>query len=443
MGADNYKIKIRNYMILTYGCQMNVRDSEAIAAQLDQMGLIETMSINEADFIILNTCSVRHSAENKVYGKLGELKRIKKSRPELKVAVCGCMAQLEEPRRIFKKLGVDLVLGIQSINELPSFIEQIENGAKSIVKVMSQVSNISKLRGRPGISAFVNIMNGCDNFCSYCIVPYTRGREHSRPSLEIIEEIRNLISLGYKEVTLLGQNVNSYGKGLEENITFAELLGKLTEVPGLARVRFMTSHPKDVSKELIAIIAADNNICEHIHIPLQAGSDKILKEMNRGYTQDRYLRLIDEIRRSIPDVAITSDFIVGFPGETENDYAQTLAMINKIRFDAAFIFMYSPRSGTKAFALADQLTKEEKKQRIAKLIDLQYGIAAELNEKLEGSVQEVLVEGLSKTDQSRLTARTRSNRIVNFAGSIDLIGELVNVRIVSSNTFSLIGELLY
>ncbi|PKM77737.1 MAG: tRNA (N6-isopentenyl adenosine(37)-C2)-methylthiotransferase MiaB [Firmicutes bacterium HGW-Firmicutes-15] len=431
------------YHILTYGCQMNVRDSEIISGLLDGMGYIEEAALVEADLVLFNTCSVRHSAENKVYGKLGEINKLKKKHPNLIIAFGGCMAQLPGVVTRLKRQGVDIIFGTHNLHELPYLIEQFRATQKKVVQVWQQHGEVIESlpsKRKEGISAFVNIMYGCNNFCSYCIVPYTRGRERSRHPQEIITEVIQLVNSGYKEVTFLGQNVNSYGKGLSENYDFADLLVMADKVEGLDRIRFATSHPKDMSDKLIDTIANGEKLCEHIHVPLQAGSNTILQKMNRGYTRDHYLKLVDKMREQIPGVAITSDLIVGFPGETESDFLETLDMVEKVRFDAAFTFLYSIRSGTRAALMDDQLDLDVKKNRLIRLNELQYGIAAELNRTLEGSIQNVLVEGISKTNEDKLTARTRNNRIVIFSGSKDLIGKLINVKITKGKTFSVFAE---
>jgi len=434
----------KKYFIFTYGCQMNVRDSETIAGLLEAMRYIEAASPEEADLILFNTCSVRHSAENKVYGKLGEIMSLKKKNPDILIAFGGCMAQLAEVRQKLKKQGVDVVFGTHNIHELPHLIQEARESQSPVFRVWEKEGQVieSLPSKRPnGISAFVNIMYGCNNFCSYCIVPYTRGRERSRHFADIIKEVEKLAANGYKEVTLLGQNVNSYGKGLGVKIDFADLLREVNAVEGIERIRFTTSHPKDVSDKLIDTIAECSKVCEHIHMPLQAGSNTVLQRMNRSYTREHYLELVGKIRHKIPSIAITSDLIVGFPGETEEDFLQTLDMVEKVRFDAAFTFMYSPRSGTKAALFGDQVSLEEKKERLQRLNDVQYRIATEINESLAGTVQEVLVEGPSKTNREKLTSRTRTNRIVIFSGPKTLIGKLINVKIVKARTFSLFGEL--
>ncbi|ABI68287.1 tRNA (N6-isopentenyl adenosine(37)-C2)-methylthiotransferase MiaB [Syntrophomonas wolfei] len=432
------------YRILTYGCQMNVRDSETIAGLLEGSGFNQAEDLSEADLIVFNTCSVRHSAENKVYGKLGEIASLKKKRPELLIAFGGCMAQLPEVRQKLKKRGVDVVFGTHNIHELPYLIARAKEKRSPVFEVWEKEGSIVEPLPscrKPGLSAFVNIMFGCNNFCSYCIVPYTRGRERSRKADDIIRELEELAAAGYKEVTLLGQNVNSYGRGLGEKIEFADLLYRANSVAGIERIRFTTSHPKDVSDRLLQAIAECEKLCEHIHAPLQAGSNRILQRMNRNYSREHYLKLVERMRHYVPGVSITSDLIVGFPGETEEDFLETLDMVERVRFDAAFTFLYSQRSGTRAAELAEQIPLEEKKQRLERLNRRQYQIATEINQELQGSIQEVLVEGPSKTNPQKLTSRTRSNRIVIFSGGKDLIGRLINVKITEAKTFSLFGEI--
>jgi len=435
----------KKYSIFTYGCQMNERDTETIAGLLEKSGYVEAASPEEANLIIFNTCSVRTSAENKVYGKLGEIKRLKKARPDLLVGFGGCMAQMEEVR---KKLGeggvVDIIFGTHNLHELPRLVEKAEAGVeRPVIDVWPEAGDIVEglpARRTGGVSAFVNIMFGCNNFCSYCIVPFTRGRERSRKPSDIIDEVKDLVQQGVKEVTLLGQNVNSYGKGLEPETDFASLLELVNEIPGLERIRFTTSHPRDVSERLLGAIASCRKVCEHIHAPLQAGSNRILKAMNRGYTREYYLDLVHKMREIVPGVAVTTDLIVGFPGESDRDFEDTIDMVKRIRFDAAFTFMYSPRSGTKAARLSDQVPSEVKKERLLQLNEIQYNIALEANRRFEGKDVEVLVEGPSKTNPRKLTGRTRTNRIVVFEGKPDLVGRLVMVRVREAKTFTLLGE---
>lgn len=433
------------YYIITYGCQMNVRDSEIISGLLEAMGYCAADKPEDASVVLFNTCSVRHSAENKVYGKLGEIGVLKRHDPDMIIAFGGCMAQLPDVQARLKRMGVDVVFGTHNLHELPYLIEQTKQTRKPVFQVWEKEGAVEESLPsvrQPGISAFVNIMYGCNNFCSYCIVPYTRGRERSRRSADILSEVKNLALQGYREITLLGQNVNSYGKGLDETIDFADLLEMTSVVEGIDRVRFTTSHPKDMSQKLIKRIADNPVICEHIHVPLQSGSNRILQRMNRAYTREHYLELTSRMRELIPGVAITSDLIVGFPGEQEEDFADTLDMVKKVRFDAAFTFMYSVRRGTRAADFTDQVSQETKKARLSELNLLQYRIAREINQSLEGQVEEVLVEGPSKTDKSKLTSRTRTNRIVIIAGSDDLVGRIIPVKITEGKTFSLFGEVL-
>ena len=437
---------VKKYLTLTYGCQMNERDTATIAGLVERSGYQEASSFEEADLIVLNTCSVRHSAENKVYGKLGELKRFKQDKPDMLIALGGCMAQLDEVRDKLKKMGiVDVVFGTHNLHELPYLLEKAEAGLeRPVIDVWAEAAGIVEdlpARRPGGISAFINIMFGCNNFCSYCIVPHTRGRERSRHPDDILAEVEGLVEQGVKEVTLLGQNVNSYGRGLESKLDFADLLRMVNQIDGLYRIRFTTSHPRDLSDKLIQAIADCSRVCEHVHAPLQAGSNRILQAMNRGYTCEEYLRLVRQMRAFIPGVAITSDLIVGFPGESEEDFRATLAMVEKVRFDSAFTFMYSPRTGTRAADLKEQVPLEIKKERLLRLNEVQYQIAREANRQLENQAVEVLVEGQSKTDSERLTGRTRTNRIVVFEGGTHLVGKLLQVVVREARTFTLYGEL--
>lgn len=441
---DKQEPLTRSYHLLTYGCQMNTRDSEIISGLLENNGFTPADRLEEADLVVFNTCSVRHSAENKVYGKLGEVNKLKLSRPGMLIAFGGCMAQLPEVVSKLKNKGVDIIFGTHNLHQLPQLVERVLAGEKRAIEVWDKhgevIEELPSIRPE-GVSAFVNIMYGCDNFCSYCIVPYTRGRERSRRPQDIIKELEELAADGFKEVTLLGQNVNSYGRGLNEIIDFAGLLQMADKVEGLERIRFMTSHPKDVSDRLIDTIAEGRKICEHIHVPLQAGSNAVLKRMNRGYTREHYLELTQKMRERIPGVSITSDLIVGFPGETEADYQDTLDMVQKVRFNGAFTFMYSVRTGTAAQKYSDQIELAVKQERLMRLNQEQYKIALNNNKGLEGSIQEVLVDGPSKTNPAKLTGRTRQNHIVIFSGAEDLIGKLINVKITEGKTFSIFGQL--
>ncbi len=436
----------KGVFIKTFGCQMNEHDSEVILGMLQREGYEPVDSLLAAKLILFNTCAVRENPERKLYGQVNMLRSLKEHNPDVILGICGCMTQQSsELQRIEETLDhVDLVFGTHNIHELPYLIAKVKDTNKKLYKVWDDAGPIIEplpAKRQPGLSAFVNIMYGCNNFCSYCIVPYTRGRERSRSPEFIIEEIQNVAAQGYKEVTLLGQNVNSYGKGLEKPLDFADLLKLVTDnSEGIERIRFMTSHPKDISDNLIETIAQGGKICEHVHVALQSGSNNILKLMNRKYTKEHYIELTKKMRDKIPNVAITTDIIVGFPGETEEDFAQTLDVVDKVQFDAAYTFMYSPRSGTRAAEFADHIPLEIKKARLAKLMEVQYEIAAQTNQRLEGTTQEVLVEGPSKTNRDLLTSRTRTNRIVIFSGQNSLIGKLINVRIKEGKTFSLTGE---
>jgi tRNA-2-methylthio-N6-dimethylallyladenosine synthase len=434
----------KSYHILTYGCQMNVRDSEVIAGLLEGCGYHSAPSPEEASLIVFNTCSVRHSAENKVFGKLGEIAALRRKDPSKLVAFGGCMAQLAEVRQILKKHHVDIIFGTLNIHELPGLIRRAEEGRHPVVQVWDKEGAIIEplpSRRSGGFSAFVNIMFGCNNFCSYCIVPYTRGRERSREAEDIVNEIRKLAEAGYKEVTLLGQNVNSYGRGLNGSVDFPDLLNMVSEIDGIERIRFTTSHPKDLSDKLIDTVADNPRVCEHIHVAMQSGSNRILQLMNRGYTREHYLERALALRERVPGVAISTDIIVGFPGESEQDFADTLDMVQKVRFDSAFTFMYSPRTGTKAAEMEDQLPVDIKRSRLHQLTQLQYGIALEINRSLEGNCEQVLVEGPSKTDPSRLTSRSRTNRIIIFSGPDNIAGQTIRVKITEARTFSLFGKI--
>ncbi|NLB18536.1 MAG: tRNA (N6-isopentenyl adenosine(37)-C2)-methylthiotransferase MiaB [Syntrophomonadaceae bacterium] len=424
---------------------MNERDSEIISGLLEESGYHEASSLEEADLVVLNTCSVRHTAENKVFGKLGQIKVIKSKNPHLKVALGGCMAQLPEVRGRLKRLGVDLVFGTHNIHELPSLLEKMGGKGAPFVSVWDKpgevVENLPDKR-TAGVTSFVNIMYGCNNYCSYCIVPYVRGNERSRDSKDILAEIRKLVEEGVREVTLLGQNVNSYGRGLAEKIDFADLLTMVNGIDGLERIRFMTSHPLDITPKLIDAVGSLTRVCEHVHAPVQAGSNKILKLMNRGYTVEQYIELTEAMRAGIPGVAITSDLIVGFPGEEEDDFAQTMEVVKKVEFDAAFTFIYSQRSGTKAFTMENQLPRTVKTERLIRLNEVQYNLALEKNRQLESKVVEVLAEGPSKTNAAKMTGRTRCNRLVMFEAPRSTAGKLIHVHIDEAKTFNLLGSVV-
>lgn len=435
------------YYIDTWGCQMNEEDSEKISGLLKGIGYIRTEVKEEADIIIFNTCCVRENAEQKVYGNLGALKALKRRNPNLLIVVCGCMMQQKDmPEKVIEKFPhVDIITGSFNSYKLPEYIERVKKDGNSIIEIWDKEKGI--IEGMPvdrksDIKAFVTIMYGCNNFCSYCIVPHVRGRERSRSPENIINEIKDLVSKGYKEITLLGQNVNSYGKGLEPEITFAELLRRVNKVEGLERIRFMTSHPKDVSDELIKTMAECEKVCEHGHFAMQSGSTRILEKMNRKYSREDYLNLAKKLREAMPDIAITTDIIIGFPGETEKDFQDTLNIVKEIEFDSAFTFIYSIREGTPAAKFEEQVPEDIKHERFNRLVEVVNEISARKNKVYDGKVVEVLVEGTSKNDETKLMGRTRNGRLVNFTGDKNSIGKLVNVKITKAQSFSLIGEII-
>ena len=436
---------MKKMKILTYGCQMNVADSERMAGQLQTIGYESVDDINEADLILINTCCVRESAEDRVYGKIGELKHLKRQNPKLIIGITGCMAQKEGEQLIRRAPHIDFVLGTGRVSKLINIVSNLEEVQTHIVDT-SNVSgdilnnvNIFDSESCLPHSAFIPIMYGCNNYCTYCIVPYVRGHERSRLPEDIIAEIKAAVKAGVVEFTLLGQNVNSYGKD-HKLANFAELMAAVDKIEGLRRLRFMTSHPKDLSDELIAVIRDGKHICEHIHLPVQYGNDKILKRMNRVYTVDHYRQLVQRIREQIPDVSLTTDLIVGFPGETDEDFNETLDFIREIKFDAAYTFIYSKRSGTPAAEFDNQVDDDIKHERLTKLMEVQNKISLAINERLKDRVSEVLVEGASKTDSTIFTGRTRTNKLVLFKHNGENPGEFINVKITQPQTWLLKGE---
>lgn len=434
----------KKYMVVTYGCQMNVHDSETIAGILEQLGYTAVDREEDADIILLNTCAVRGNAEDKVFGELGRLKQLKLEKPDLVLGVCGCMSQEEVViNRILKSYQhVDLIFGTHNIHRLPVLLQNALFSKEMVVEVWSKegdvVENMPKVR-QDGLSAWVNIMYGCDKFCTYCIVPYTRGKERSRRPEDVLAEIRELARKGYQEVTLLGQNVNAYGKDLEDmDYTFGDLMDDVRKI-GIPRVRFTTSHPRDFDDHLIEVLSKRGNLVEHIHLPVQSGSTEVLKMMARKYTRESYLELVRKIREAIPDVALTTDIIVGFPGETDEQFEETLSLVREVEYDSAFTFIYSPREGTPAANMKDDVPLEVKKQRLQRLNDLQNEISRRKNEALRGKVVEVLVEGESKKNPDILSGRTRTNKLVNFKGPKSLIGKFAHVRIDEPQTWTLKG----
>jgi len=435
------------YFISTFGCQANVHDSEKIAGLLRDMGYAQAAAESEADLIVYNTCCVRENAENKLLGHLGLLKREKELRPWIKVAICGCMMQqdaaVEKIRRSYPY--VDVIFGTFNLHTLPSLIAASVEGNRQIIDVWDSHEDIKEdlpAKREHIFKASVNIMYGCDNFCAYCIVPYVRGRERSRKSADILRECQTLVSGGAKEVLLLGQNVNSYGTGLDEDISFAKLLRQLNEIDGLNRIRFMTSHPKDLSDELINAIADCRKVCRHVHLPVQSGSDRVLEAMNRRYNKEAYLDLVRKLKSVDPDMRITTDIIVGFPGETEDDFEHTLDVVLQARFQNAFTFKYSKRTGTPAAVMEDQVPEDVVSRRFTRLLDALTPIAYEISASNVGKVVSVLAEDINPADPNMLTGRAGDNSIVHFAGDSGNIGEIVDVRITGCKTFYLKGESL-
>jgi tRNA-2-methylthio-N6-dimethylallyladenosine synthase len=437
----------KKYLVVTYGCQMNVHDSETIAGILEQMGYTPAEGEEDADIILLNTCAIRENAEDKVFGELGRLKQRKLEKPDLILGVCGCMSQEEVVvNRILRNFQyVDLIFGTHNIHRLPHLLMNALFSKEMVVEVWSKegdvVENMPKVR-QDGLKAWVNIMYGCDKFCTYCIVPYTRGKERSRRPEDVLAEIRELARKGYKEITLLGQNVNAYGKDFTDiEYTFADLMDDVRKI-GIPRVRFTTSHPRDFDDHLIEVLAKRGNLVEHIHLPVQSGNTEILKRMARKYTREQYLELVRKIKEAIPDVVLTTDIIVGFPGETDEQFEDTLSLVREVEFDSAFTFIYSPREGTPAAKMQDDVPMEVKKDRLNRLNAILAEIGRRKNEALRGRVVEVLVEGESKKDPNVLSGRTRTNKLVHFNGPKHLIGRFVQVRIDDPQTWTLRGTLV-
>ena len=431
------------FFIETFGCQMNENDTERIQFLLENAGHEKTEDISKSDVVILNTCTVRESAKNRQYGHIGNLKKIKNSKKDLLICVGGCAAQ-DLKQKIIKDFPyVDIVFGTQNIADLPDLINRRISTGRSICSIEDSgfVPELFKVRRKHSFKALVPITIGCDNYCSYCIVPMVRGNERSIEAETILKNIEELVSDGVVEVTLLGQNVNSYGKNLRKPYTFSELLEKISNIKGLKRIRFMTSHPKDFSNDLIDVIKSRDNIAKHIHLPLQAGSDKILKEMNRNYTRKDYFNIIENIKNKIPDCAISTDIIVGFPGEENEDFLQTMDMVKKIRFNRAFTFIYSPRAGTRASGIEDRIPLDEKKKWFRLLLEVQKTISFEENNKLIGKRFKVLVEGNSSKNNDLLGGRMENNTIVNFEGESNLTGKIVPVIVNGARTFYVTGEL--
>lgn len=436
----------KHYIVYTYGCQMNEHDSETIKGLLEQMGYRATEDRKQADIILLNTCAIRENAEDKVFGELGHLKHLKTEKPDMLLGVCGCMSQEESVvNRILQKHGfVDLIFGTHNVHRLPHLIQEALFSKEMVVEVWSKegdiVENLPKKR--EGLRGWVNIMYGCDKFCTYCIVPYTRGKERSRRPEDVIAEVRELARQGYKEITLLGQNVNAYGKDFEDiQYRFGDLMDDINKID-IPRVRFTTSHPRDFDDHLIEVLAKGGNLVEHIHLPVQSGSSQVLKKMSRKYTRETYLELAHKIKKAIPNVAFTTDIIVGFPGETDEQFEETLSLVREVGYDSAYTFIYSPREGTPAAVMEDNVPMEVKSERLQRLNAAINEYSRKSNDRLLGSTVEVLVEGVSKNNDSMLSGRTRTNKLVHFEGSTELVGSFVNVRITDTKTWYIKGDMI-
>ncbi len=437
----------RKFYIRTYGCQMNEHDTEVMAGIFMALGYEPTENIEESDIVLLNTCAIREGAENKVFGELGFLLKYKRKNPDMLIGVCGCMSQEENVvKRILKQYQhVDMVFGTHNIHRLPTILKEAYLSKEMVVEVWSKegdvIENLPKKR-LGSIKAWVNIMYGCDKFCTYCIVPYTRGKERSRRPEEIIQEVRSLAAEGYQEIMLLGQNVNAYGKDFDD-ITYGlgDLMKELSTID-IPRIRFTTSHPRDFDDYLIEVLAQKGNLVEHIHLPLQSGSNEILKIMARKYTREHFLQLVDKIKTAIPDVALTTDIIVGYPNETEEQFEETLSLYREVGFEMAYTYIYSAREGTPAAKMQDNVPDDVKKQRLDRLNEVVREYSAKALEKLVGTEVEVLVEGSSKRRDDVLAGYTRKNRLVNFEGPADSVGKLVTVKIIEAKSHSLVGEFI-
>ena len=438
--------KVPLAFVETYGCQQNSSDSEKIKGMLFDMGFDFCDRADDADFILYNTCAVRENAELRVFGNIGALKHLKRRRGDVIIAVCGCMMQQEHIANQIKSKykHVDLVFGTHALYRFPELLCSVIDGNRVFDTKNEEGSVFEDITyKRDGFPlAKIPIMYGCNNFCTYCIVPYVRGRERSRSDERILDEIRAVAKEGYREVMLLGQNVNSYGNDLEEGLTFPQLLSEVCKIDGIDRVRFMTSHPKDISSELIEVMANEEKICNQLHLPVQSGSDRVLKLMNRKYTKEQYLDIVKAVRKAIPDIVLTTDIIVGFPGETNEDFAETLNILREVEYDTIFSFIYSKRKGTPAAEMADCLTDAEKHRNFERMLKVQNEISKRKNDAYVGTIQKVLVEGISKTNIDTLTGRTEGGKVVNFDGSEELVGQMVNIKITNSQTWSLFGEIV-
>ncbi|MBR5614725.1 MAG: tRNA (N6-isopentenyl adenosine(37)-C2)-methylthiotransferase MiaB [Clostridia bacterium] len=430
----------------TYGCAQNESDSERLKGMLEAMGYDFCDSTEEADLVLYNTCAVRENAELRVFGNIGALKHQKNRKPEMIIGVCGCMMQqahiAEEIRKKYKH--VDIVFGTHALFKFPEILDGARKGGRIFENENCDgeiFETESCHRDNPPL-AKIPIMYGCNNFCTYCIVPYVRGRERSRSAENILKEIKAVADKGYKEIMLLGQNVNSYGKDLEDGLTFAGLLEMACKVEGIERIRFMTSHPKDISDELIDVMARNDKICKQLHLPVQCGSDRILKKMNRSYTREKYLEIVKKVRQRMPQIVLSTDIIVGFPGETNEDFEETLSILKEVEYDLVFSFIYSKRKGTPAAKMPDCLTEDEKHKNFDRMQKVQNEIAKKRNDAYFGKTERVLVEGLSKTNAEFLSGRTEGGKVVNFRGGSELVGEIIDVKITETKTWSLMGEII-
>ncbi|QLY82054.1 tRNA (N6-isopentenyl adenosine(37)-C2)-methylthiotransferase MiaB [Clostridium intestinale] len=445
-GEENLSTNLtQTFHISTYGCQMNEEDSEKISGMLKRIGYSNTEVKEDADIIIFNTCCVRENAENKVFGNLGQLKKLKEERPNLIIAICGCMMQQKGMAdKVLKTFPfVDIIFGTHNSYKFPEYLDRVQKDGVQVKEIINKEDGIVEglpIDRKSDVKAFVTIMYGCNNFCTYCVVPYVRGRERSRKPEDIVKEVEELIAQGYKEITVLGQNVNSYGKDLNDGMSFSKLLRILNEVKGLERIRFMSSHPKDLTDDVILAIKECDKVCEQVHLPVQSGSSAILKAMNRHYTREQYIELAKKIKAEIPEVSITTDIIVGFPGETDEDFEDTLELVKEVEYDSAFTFIYSRRNHTPADRMENQIPDEIKHERFNRLVKTLNEIVERKNKAYENKTVEVFVEGTSKNQESRLTGRTRNGRLVNFEGSKESIGKLINVNITKAGSFSLTGE---
>lgn len=437
--------KGKKYFLRTYGCQMNVHDSEEIKYYLESLGYEPVEELELADIVVLNTCAIRENAKDKVFGYLGRCKHLKKEKPDLIIAVAGCLMQkpseIEEIHNRHKY--IDIIIGTHNLNELPNLIEEANKKKIQNIEVYSNsdvVFENVKYNRDSKISAWINIIYGCDKFCTYCIVPFTRGRERSRKMEEVLEEVRDLKNQGYMEVTLLGQNVNAYGKDLNLGYDFATLLEEVAKI-GIPRIRFVTSHPWNFTDKMVDVIAKYDNVMPYVHLPIQSGSDDILRKMNRKYTIDEYKKLFDQIKSKVKNVAITTDIIVGFPNETDEDFEKTLDIVNYCKFDGAYTFIFSPREGTAAARMEDKISMEVKEKRLQELNSLVNKYSLESNQRLVGKVVEVLVNGISEKDSNKVYGYTETMKLVNIVGGKELIGKIVPVKITDAKSFSLDGEI--